>query len=87
MAKFYAQVRQGNVPDPLAPGGQRLTTWIPAQCIPLSLINQRFIQGRDNPRHPWNVQGLAWDLGVNSWRNMKNVTQYEQSMAEVEIPW
>lgn len=69
---FEAPVYEGIVPDPKAETGRRDARWIPATCIPEDILKAMFGYGVENKRHPHNIRGMAWDLSVGGWRNMKN---------------
>ena len=49
---------------------------IPTEYLPSGLNSLEL----ENKRHPWNVNGLAWDMIANGWRNMKNAKVWKSSL-------
>lgn len=82
---FEANVITAIVPDPKAEGGKRDAQYIPAQSIPLAILEAMLGYGIENKRHPHNIPGMAWDLTVRNWRNMKNAQVIEQG--EQQVVW
>jgi len=73
IGSFTASFKTGLVPCDVGESstGLRLATWISAKDIPTDVL--RMMGYEDNsPYHPHNLDGLAWDMGKNEWRNMKN---------------
>lgn len=79
---FAAVLCEAIVDDPKAETGKRDARYILARDIPAEILSQ---MGHlpDNKRHPHKVLGMAWDLTVNNWRNMKNAQPHTQGEAEV----
>ena len=73
IGSFTATFKTGLVPCDTSESstGFRLATWIAAKDIPTDVL--RMMGYEDNaPYHPHDLEGLAWDMGKNEWRNMKN---------------
>lgn len=72
ISTFHAPVFTAIVNDKKAETGKRDAQYIPATCIPEDILKAFLGYGVENPRHPWHIHGMSWDLTVNNWRNMKN---------------
>lgn len=83
---FHATVVEAVVNDPTSENGMRDARYIPASCIPQHIIAQMLGPDYtpDNKRHPHNIRGMAWDLTVGNWRNMKNA-QTLDTLEDVEV--
>ena len=76
--KFFAPVNTGTVPEGAS---FRKTEFVYAKDIPSEFLPDGLNSiDLENKRHPWNVNGLAWDMSVNGWRNMKNVQNLQSSL-------
>jgi len=80
---FVAPVVEAIVDDPKAETGKRDARYIMARDIPAEIIQEMLGYGVENKRHPHNINGMAWDMTVNNWRNMKNAQILESSNREV----
>lgn len=69
---FTAKIATGIVPDPAAEGGKRQARWVVGASLPDDLVQGWLHRGPEDKKHPRNIPGMAWDLNVNAWRNMKN---------------
>lgn len=79
IAQFKARVHAGTIHNRDA-GLSRQGRWVEARDLPLQFLS---LQGYDDPwhaLHPHNVEGLVWDLDVNSWRNVKNASSHAYSI-------
>lgn len=83
---FAAPIVEAIVNDPQSETGKRDARYIPATCIPEDIIKKMFGYGVENKRHPHNIRGMAWDLTVNGWRNMKNAEVLNNG-PEQEVVW
>lgn len=82
---FRAPIFTAIVNDPKAETGKRDAEYIPATCIPEDILKAMFGYGVENKKHPHNIPGMAWDLTVGGWRNMKNAEYL--SNTDSEIVW
>lgn len=80
---FLAPVYNAIVDDPKAETGKRDAQYIPARDIPAEILTM-IGYSLDNKRHPHNIPGMAWDLTVGNWRNMKNAKNVDDGM-QVEV--
>jgi len=80
---FNAPVFTAIVPDPKAETQERDAEYILATAIPEDILRTMFGYGVENKRHPHNIPGMAWDLTVNGWRNMKNAKVLDTQDAEL----
>ena len=85
MQTFRAPVFTAIVPDTKAETGKRDAEYIPATCIPEDILKLMFGYDITNKRHPHNIPGMAWDMTVGNWRNMKNAEYISDS--DCEIVW
>jgi hypothetical protein len=76
--KFFAHVHFAEVKD-----GERYrqAEFVYAKDIPTEFLPDGLNSIElENKRHPWNVNGLAWDMIANGWRNMKNAKVWKSSL-------
>lgn len=81
MMKFKGKVCSGMIHNRYE-NESRQGEWIPAKEIPLQVFHS-FGAPVSNPRHPHNVEGLAWCLTESGWRNMKNARVHEETVREL----
>jgi hypothetical protein len=77
--KFFAPVNCAIIKD--GDGTKRHAEFVYAKDIPTEFLPDGLNSLElENKRHPWNVNGLAWDMSVNAWRNMKNAENVKSSL-------
>jgi len=64
-------------------GTTRTSQWIMARDIPLFML-PKYGRPAQNPRHPHNVDSLAWDLSTGEWRVTRNASSWRREVLEVQ---
>ena len=81
MTRFHTKLHEGYLHNQ-ENGTSRYSRWIVARDIPLSLLT-KYGTPKDNPQHPHNIPGLAWDMSSANWRVVRNASSLSEKLIDV----